>query len=80
MAPSVLRWPKPWLKALYIDGANVRPHSADSERDETIAESLGLRPDLPAETLQELLSNASETVRTRLLQAAPTGLKERIQA
>jgi uncharacterized protein (DUF2336 family) len=49
------------------------------KRDETIAESLGLRPDLPAATLQALLSGSSERVRTRLLKAAPAELRERIQ-
>jgi uncharacterized protein (DUF2336 family) len=53
---------------------------ASARRDETIAESLGLRPDLPAATLQALLSGATATLRARLLKAAPAGLKERIQA
>ena len=53
---------------------------AQAKRDETIAESLGLRPDLPAAELKALLSNASEGVRTRLLQAATAELKEKIQA
>jgi uncharacterized protein (DUF2336 family) len=53
---------------------------AAAGRDERIAEALGLRPDLPAATLQCLLSQATETVRIRLLNAAPQGLKETIQA
>jgi uncharacterized protein (DUF2336 family) len=53
---------------------------AAAKRDERIAESLGLRPDLPAATLQELLSGASETVRARLLKAAPADLKQKVQA
>ena len=52
---------------------------AAAGRDETIAESLGLRPDLPVAVLRELLSGASETVRARLLKAAPADLKEKIQ-
>jgi uncharacterized protein (DUF2336 family) len=52
---------------------------AAARRDESIAESLGLRPDLPAATLQGLLSGASESVRARLLKAAPVELKNRIQ-
>jgi uncharacterized protein (DUF2336 family) len=52
---------------------------AAAKRDEAIAESLGLRPDLPAAALQGLLSGASETVRARLLKAAPPELRERIK-
>jgi uncharacterized protein (DUF2336 family) len=51
-----------------------------AKRDETIAESLGLRPDLPTETLQGLLAGTTETVRARLLKAAPVELREKIQA
>ena len=53
---------------------------AAAGRDEVVAETLGLRPDLPAATLQSLLSRTTETVRARLLKAAPAGLRERIQA
>jgi uncharacterized protein (DUF2336 family) len=53
---------------------------ASAKRDETMAESLGLRPDLPAEALRGLLSCTTETVRARLLQAAPAELREKIQA
>ncbi len=53
---------------------------ATAKRDETMAESLGLRPDLPAGTLRELLSGATATVRARLLKAAPAELKQKIQA
>lgn len=53
---------------------------AAARRDETIAVSLGLRSDLPAETLQGLLSGASETVRSRLLKAATPALRKKIQA
>src|ERR1700742_2297111 len=44
---------------------------AAAAHDERIAEALGLRPDLPAATLQCLLSQANATVRVRLLNAAP---------
>jgi uncharacterized protein (DUF2336 family) len=53
---------------------------AAGKRDETIAESLGLRPDLPAVTLQGLLCGASDTLRARLLKSAPAELREKIQA
>jgi uncharacterized protein (DUF2336 family) len=52
---------------------------AAAKRDDTIAESLGLRPDLPAATLRGLLSGASDTVRARLLKAAPPELREKIK-
>ncbi len=52
---------------------------ASAKRDETMAESLGLRPDLPAAALRDLLSSATATVRARLLKAAPVELRERIQ-
>jgi uncharacterized protein (DUF2336 family) len=45
--------------------------------DETLAETLGLRPDFPIKTLRELLSKA--TVRDRLLKAAPPELRVKIQ-
>jgi uncharacterized protein (DUF2336 family) len=53
---------------------------AAASRDDTIAESLGLRPDLPLAALQELLSKTNQTVRARLLKAAPAELRETIQA
>lgn len=49
-------------------------------RDDTVAESLGLHPDLPAEMLQTLLSRTTDVVRTRLLKASPSALRQRIQA
>ena len=52
---------------------------AAAGRDETIAESLGLRPDLPTATLQGLLSRVTETVRARLLKSASAELKEKIR-
>jgi uncharacterized protein DUF2336 len=53
---------------------------AIAKRGETMAESLGLRPDLSAEALRELLSVATATVRARLLKAAPAELRQKIQA
>ena len=53
---------------------------AAAKRDGTIAESLGLRPDLPVEALQRLLSGATATVRARLLKAASPELRARIEA
>lgn len=52
---------------------------AVAERDDSVAESLGLRPDLPAQTLDALLATATETVRARLLKAAPAPLRKKIQ-
>jgi uncharacterized protein (DUF2336 family) len=53
---------------------------ATSERDEVVAESLGMRPDLPAATLNQLLAKMTETVRTRLLKFAPAAVRQRMQA
>jgi uncharacterized protein (DUF2336 family) len=53
---------------------------AKAKGDETIAESLALRPDLPATALRELLSRATVSVRAGLLKAAPAELKQKIQA
>ena len=53
---------------------------ATAKRDETMAEALGLRPDLPAGALGELLSSTTATVRARLLKAAPAELRDKIQA
>jgi uncharacterized protein (DUF2336 family) len=51
-----------------------------AERDETVAEGAGLRPDLPAALLAELLAKTTDTVRARLLKAAPATLRERIRS
>lgn len=51
-----------------------------AERDDVVAEAAGLRPDLPAPLLAELLAKTSDTVRTRLLKAAPVPLREKIKA
>ncbi len=52
---------------------------ATAERDDNVAESLGSRPDLPAEMLQSLLGRTSETVRARLLKSAPAQVRERVE-
>jgi uncharacterized protein (DUF2336 family) len=51
-----------------------------AERDENVAESLGSRPDLPAESLKKLLTRTTETVRARLLKSAAPEVRERVQA
>jgi uncharacterized protein (DUF2336 family) len=52
---------------------------AIAERDETVAEAAGLRPDLPATLLAELLAKSTDRVRARLLKSAPAPLRERIK-
>lgn len=42
-----------------------------AETDEQLAESLGVRVDMPPELLQSLMSKATETVRARLLAVVP---------
>jgi uncharacterized protein (DUF2336 family) len=53
---------------------------AKAEHDDTVAEALGLRPDLPADILKHLLAKATNTVRARLLKGASPQLRQRIQA
>ena len=53
---------------------------AMTERDDVVAEAMGLRPDLPDEALKRLVSGAGEIVRSRLLKTAAPGLRKRIQA
>ena len=53
---------------------------ATAERDDVVAESLGLRPDIPADTLQGLLAKTTDVVRARLLKASPPAAREKIQA
>jgi uncharacterized protein (DUF2336 family) len=52
----------------------------DAERDDGLAEKLGLRRDIPAELLRGLVAKATDKVRTRLLKAAPPEMQGRIQA
>ena len=47
--------------------------------DEALAETLGLRPDIPIDTLRELLSKATAAARARLLKAAPPELRVKIE-
>lgn len=53
---------------------------AIAERDDTIAESLGQRPDLPEAALRKLLSITTDIVRARLLKVAPREQREKIKA
>ncbi|HLG81722.1 MAG TPA: DUF2336 domain-containing protein [Bradyrhizobium sp.] len=53
---------------------------AIAERDEMVAEAAGLRADLPAAHLAELLTRTTDTVRARLVKMAPAPLREKIQA
>ena len=50
-----------------------------AERDDTLAEKLGLRLDIPANLLRDLLAKAAAAVRDRLLKAAPPEMRARIQ-
>jgi uncharacterized protein (DUF2336 family) len=51
-----------------------------AERDEGIAQSLGLRVDLPLRLLRELLSKATKAVREKLLSVASRELASKIEA
>jgi uncharacterized protein (DUF2336 family) len=50
-----------------------------SESDETLAEKLGLRLDIPLQLLRQLLARATDLVRSRLLAAATPENHEQIQ-
>jgi uncharacterized protein (DUF2336 family) len=50
-----------------------------AERDDTLAEKLGLRLDIPANLLRDLLAKAAAAVRDRLLKAAAPEMRARIQ-
>jgi uncharacterized protein (DUF2336 family) len=52
---------------------------ASAEPNKDIAESLGLRPDLPPAMLRELLAKAADAVRLQLLKSAPPGLRQNIR-
>ena len=52
---------------------------ATAERNKDIAESLVLRPDLPAAMLRELLSKATDAVRLQLLKSAPPRSRQNIR-
>ena len=51
----------------------------NAEKDGDLAQKLGLRLDIPVETLRELLSKATATMRAKLLKAAPPEMRDRIQ-
>ena len=53
---------------------------AAAKRDDDIADSLVLRPDMPIEMLRELLAGITMASRTRLLKAAPPGQHGAIEA
>jgi uncharacterized protein (DUF2336 family) len=52
----------------------------NAERDEGLTEALGLRLDIPAKLLRELLAKATDAVKARLLKAASPAMQEKIQA
>jgi uncharacterized protein (DUF2336 family) len=51
----------------------------NAEKDGELAQKLGLRLDIPINMLRELLSKATAVVRAKLLKAAPTEMREKIQ-
>jgi uncharacterized protein (DUF2336 family) len=51
----------------------------NAETDDSLAEEVGLRLDIPLRLLQELLLKATEAVRVRLLALAPPETKDEIQ-
>jgi uncharacterized protein (DUF2336 family) len=51
----------------------------NAETDESLAEKLGLRLDIPLRLLRDLLLKATEAVRTRLLALAPPETRDQIQ-
>ena len=50
-----------------------------AEADDELTELLGMRVDLPAAQLRELLRRATETVRNRLLASAPRDMRDEIE-
>ncbi|MBS0530978.1 MAG: DUF2336 domain-containing protein [Proteobacteria bacterium] len=50
-----------------------------SKKDNSLAEQLGLRPDIPLKVFRELLSKASAAVLYRLLKAAPPEMRAKIE-
>jgi Uncharacterised protein conserved in bacteria (DUF2336) len=51
----------------------------NAEKDGDLAQKLGLRLDIPVETLRDLLSKATASMRAKLLTAAPPEMRGRIQ-
>lgn len=52
----------------------------DAERDDDLAEKLGVRPDIPPGLFRELVAKAANKVRTRLLSSASPEMQDRIRA
>ena len=64
--------------ATFSEGGYVElAHRA--EKDERLAENLGVRMDMPPQLLQDLVSKATETVRARLLAVVPPESRAAIQ-
>jgi len=74
-ARVLARNPSAWFSALGFTAFLIL-----AERDDHVAESLGSRPDLPAESLKKLLTRTTEVVRARLLKSASPEVRERVQA
>lgn len=53
---------------------------ASAADDDTLAEALGLRPDLPDAAFHSLLATTTETVRSRLKKCASVATRERVHA
>jgi uncharacterized protein (DUF2336 family) len=53
---------------------------AAAKRDDDIADSLVVRPDMPVEMLRDLLAGTTKAVRARLLKIAPAGAHGAIEA
>jgi Uncharacterised protein conserved in bacteria (DUF2336) len=53
---------------------------ATAAHDDTVAEALGLRPELPEAVLESLLARTTETVRSRLEKCASVQIRERVRA
>lgn len=52
----------------------------DAERDDSLTEKLGLRPDIPDGLLRDLVTNARSKVRARVLQSVPRDMQEGLKA
>jgi uncharacterized protein (DUF2336 family) len=52
----------------------------EAERDDSLTEKLGLRQDIPAGLLRELVTNARSKVRARVLQSVPRDMQESLKA
>ena len=51
-----------------------------ASRDNELVEKLVLRPDMPPDVCRELVAHMTDAVRSRLLEAAPPDLRDRIQS